>query len=233
MLSHVILNKFLVASVEQIQDNNVIVVRMKVVIVSDTHYYYPDLYPGELLIHCGDGTFEGNRREVFALLSWLGKQPFRHKSFVPGNHDLLFQKADDVWLNSLVKEAGITVLIDNETIIDGIKIYGSPWVPSNSQFAFVGPDKLLKQKWDNIPKDVEILVTHGPPHTVLDQNASGKHCGSRSLLAAIAKLKPTYHFFGHIHESYGSYHNGDTKFVNAALSDKSYNLRNTPVVLEI
>lgn len=206
---------------------------MKVVILSDTHFYYPELSPGDLLIHCGDGTYEGNRKEVFALVSWLASQPFKHKIFVPGNHDLLFQQTEDAWLNSLIEEAGITVLIDRSIIVDGVTIYGSPWVPSLSNYAFVGPDKVLKRNWDKIPKALDILVTHSPPHTVLDRNASGKQCGSKTLLAAVNKVKPKHHFFGHIHESYGKHHNGTTHFVNAALSDVSYNLKNAPVQLLI
>lgn len=53
-----------------------------------------------------------------------------------------------------------------------------------------------------IPDDVDIVMTHGPPHGILDWCAQG-NVGCPNLLQAIRRAKPTMHCFGHIHEGHG------------------------------
>ena len=36
--------------------------------------------------------------------------------------------------------------------------------------------------WDKIPKDTDILITHGPPYKLLDQTITGIDAGCRDLL---------------------------------------------------
>lgn len=56
-------------------------------------------------------------------------------------------------------------------------------------------------KWDLIPADVDVLMTHGPPLGHGDQCESGLRAGCLQLLDTIQqRVKPQYHIFGHIHE---------------------------------
>jgi hypothetical protein len=50
-------------------------------------------------------------------------------------------------------------------IIEGVKIYGSPWLPSYHDWAFnlERGGEVLKQKWEQIPNGTDVLITHGPP----------------------------------------------------------------------
>ena len=32
----------------------------------------------------------------------------------------------------------------------------------------------MKKAWDGVPKDINILVTHGPPHGILDKSLYGQ-----------------------------------------------------------
>ena len=83
-----------------------------------------------------------------------------------------------------------------------------------------------------IPKDTDILVTHGPPLGVCDMNLAKQHCGCPELLAVVNKFKPRIHLFGHNHEGYGTLITDDTLFINAASIDKvTKKLTNEPVVI--
>ena len=97
-----------------------------------------------------------------------------------------------------------------------LKIWGSPWT---LKFEGMNPrcmaftcdtEEELAEKWALIPDDVDILVTHGPPRSVLDWNNSGNNYGSRSLLRHATSLPNLKLFvFGHIHEAYGLYNPKD------------------------
>ncbi|KXH60858.1 metallophosphoesterase domain-containing protein [Colletotrichum nymphaeae SA-01] len=63
-----------------------------VVCVSDTHNTKPRLPPGDILVHAGDLTASGTRRELQAALGWIRAQPHRFKVVVAGNHDLCLDK---------------------------------------------------------------------------------------------------------------------------------------------
>ena len=51
---------------------------------------------------------------------------------------------------------------------------------------------------EDIPKDLDILVTHMPPYGILDEEM-----GSLEILNFVLKSKPKYHLFGHIHATAG------------------------------
>lgn len=54
-----------------------------------------------------------------------------------------------------------------------------------------------------IPSDVDILLTHGPPHLLggLDVVHSGQQVGCQELRRRLqeGEIKPRIHVFGHIH----------------------------------
>lgn len=56
-------------------------------------------------------------------------------------------------------------------------------------------------KWDMIPSDTDILVTHTPPVGHGDLCCTGVRAGCVELLSTVQnRVKPKYHVFGHIHE---------------------------------
>lgn len=208
---------------------------MRLVILSDTHGFHDRISvpPGDVLIHCGDATAFGTIQEVSAFNVWLGKQPHSYKIFVPGNHDRLFEQISDPRLFL----TNASVLIDEEIVIRKVKIYGSPWQPEFCNWAFNLPrGKELEKKWDKIPRDTDVLITHGPPYGILDtvrKSDRANHLGCEELRLVVDRIKPKIHVFGHIHGSFGRYSNGSTQFVNASICTESYAPVNLPTVIDL
>lgn len=187
---------------------------MRFVAISDTHGrqgQYLTVPDGDVFIHAGDFTRMGNEWEVQAFAYWLAQLPHRHKIVVAGNHDHAF---DPAFTNLIgVREAeqrladvGATYLHDSGVVLDGIPIWGSPYQPTYGRnWAFnrdIGPD--LKIHWDLIPAGTQVLVTHGPPLGHGDFVPRGVHAGCPDLLAALSRVRPVYHVFGHVHEGHGA-----------------------------
>ena len=93
-----------------------------------------------------------------------------------------------------------------------------------------GPE--IKTMWDLIPDSTDILVTHGPPHGILDSVVHGAtvtHVGCEELTLAVQRIKPKVHVFGHVHEGYGMQEINGTIFVNASHVDERYRPVNKPI----
>jgi Icc-related predicted phosphoesterase len=62
----------------------------------------------------------------------------------------------------------------------------------------------LFEKYSYIPKDVDILVSHGPPFGYGDRPYNRtKHVGSELLLERLEHISPKVHIFGHVHAGGG------------------------------
>lgn len=48
------------------------------------------------------------------------------------------------------------------------------------------------------------MLTHGPPHQILDRTHRGDAVGCANLFRAAARVRPRLHCFGHIHEGWGA-----------------------------
>ena len=95
----------------------------------------------------------------------------------------------------------------------------------------------IRKHWDRIPNDTDILVTHGPPHGILDRNEENACCGCQDLLDAVLRIRPKLHVFGHIHPGNGTYRyqdeHGETIFVNAAMVNDHLEVVNEPIVIDL
>jgi Icc-related predicted phosphoesterase len=206
---------------------------MRVVLISDTHNRHAELTvpEGDLLLHGGDFTMRGTEREISAFDEWLASLPHRDKVVIAGNHDRLFEEEPRI-ARSLIRHA--EYLQDSGITIGGISIWGSPWQPWFMDWAFnLRHAAELRAVWEKIPAATSILLTHGPPHGILDRVIHGKEVGCGELLAAVARVRPRFHLFGHIHEGYGREVRDGTTFINASSCDERYRAVNVPVVLEL
>lgn len=200
---------------------------MKLALFSDTHALHGQINipDAEILIFAGDMTHCRTARDVSNFNSFLKSLPHRHKIVVGGNHDHRLAR-DQEKAKLLLSEA--IYLLDDFVVIAGITIYGAPWQPifnDRACDAFALPrGKALKEKWDMIPADVDILVTHTPPAGILDQNGPVCH-GCSDLTAAVAVIKPKYHIFGHIHSHHGMVKYGSTRYINCNVQGENGSLR--------
>lgn len=106
------------------------------------------------------------------------------------------------------QEDGIHLLIDEGTyhfvLPSGAKltVFASPWTPVHGQSGF---QYAKNQHEFPILKGTDVVITHGPPFSILDKTAqTGKMVGCKRLLRAVARAKPQVHCFGHIHECSGA-----------------------------
>lgn len=205
---------------------------MRLVCLSDTHgrhdVHVPD---GDVLVHAGDLTGSGSLAEIAKAHAWLADLPHAHKVVIAGNHDHGFQRTPD---EARALMTGVTYLEDEGVAIEGVRFYGSPWQPWFFDWAFNlqrGPD--LAAVWARIPDDTDVLVTHGPPRGILDRIHSGLEVGCDDLRAAVARVRPTVHVFGHIHEAYGELERDGTRFVNASTCTLRYEPTQPPIVVDL
>jgi len=214
---------------------------MRVVCLSDTHTYHDQVKvpDGDILIHAGDFTYDGRPADVFAFLKWLSGQPHRHKIFIAGNHDVLFEKNPELMM-SMVKDVveehpEVIYLQDQEATVEGLRIYGSPWQPFFQNWAFNIPRGQLWTKWKDIPDGLDILVTHGPPSGDLGGVLPKfkEEVGDPELLERIQQARPRLHVCGHIHCGHGRRERFGIIFVNAAICDEAYDPVESPIVVDL
>ena len=207
--------------------------------ISDTHGHYPKLEGDDLLIVAGDLTARDKPIEYGHFGCWLQRQKYKKKIIIAGNHDNYFQRKGFEFVKDIYGSINVDYLCDSGTEFDGLKIWGSPWSllfeGINPECkAFTGSESDLKKKFDLIPDDIDILITHSPPYGILDWNYEGKNCGSKSLLAKVGLMEtpPKLWVCGHIHEAYGEdlpIRQKSCKMVNASHVNEHYKPVNKPV----
>jgi Icc-related predicted phosphoesterase len=201
---------------------------MKMTIISDTHCKHKQitnqLSGGDIIIHSGDISSVGYKHEIVDFCKWFDNLDYDFKIFIAGNHELTFQDNPDMVSEIINSYKNISYLEDDFLTIDDIKIWGSPWTPVFYNWAFNGTADELEQKWETIPNDVNIVITHGPVFGHLDKilGESGNNLGCYSLAQKLSKIKPKMHICGHIHSGYGyKYYNG-THFFNGSVLDERH-----------
>ncbi len=220
---------------------------MKITFISDTHTRHrdveADLPGGDLLIHAGDFMNSGyHKEEATEFFTWFdGIKGYDKKIFIAGNHDRIMQMQPEWATDTLTEYKTIDYLRDEgfayyDMDMDrSTKIYGSPWQPEFFNWAFNLPrnGEEMKAKWDAIPDDTDILITHGPPYGYLDVPGGKKfQVGCELLRERVDAMQPKIHVFGHIHGSAGYYFNGHTHFINASVLDERYTYTNLPLTFE-
>jgi predicted phosphohydrolase len=237
--------------------------KIRFVCLSDTHSTIENLRsfvpPGDVLLHAGDFTELGFPKEINEFNYFLGKLPHKVKVVIAGNHDLTLDddlvthkrqelnmrfdvktKIFEDYLEKLkVKSSrelltNCIYLLDSHIHVCGIKIYGSPWQPEFGGWAFNLPrGAACLDKWNKIPEDTDILMTHGPPIGYGDLCFSKQRAGCVELLNIIqTRVKPKYHLFGHIHEAYGMTTDGQTVFINGSNCTLRYKPDNRPIIFD-
>ena len=217
---------------------------MKITFISDTHTKHRqlDLPGGDLLIHAGDIMNSGySSYEIQDFCKWFEAQDYDVCAFIAGNHDRMFENEPEK-VAEIVNSYGVDYMQDSGFEYglfpdEMVKIYGSPWQPEFCNWAFNLPRRGdgLMAKWGAIPKDTDILITHGPPQGHLDISGPPHNVGDLGcelLRVKVDEQPPKIHVFGHIHGSYGyKFHNG-THFINASVLNERYDQVNEPLTID-
>lgn len=208
---------------------------MKLVCISDTHGKHgrmPELPDGDVLIVAGDISNVGTREQIIQFNDWIQHRPHKHKLVIAGNHDWYFYRKPE---KARALMTNCTYLQDESVVIDGVKFYGSPWQPTFYNWAFnLDRGEPLREVWNKIPDDTDILITHGPPAGKLDAAMDGRGTGCVDLNDRVFKVRPKVHIFGHIHECYGTLDIGSsTLYVNASVCTRQYIPSNSAIVVDI
>lgn len=218
---------------------------MKITFISDTHTKHNQLNEilpgGDIIIHAGDISSMGYKHEIQQFLKWYNNlDNYTHKIFIAGNHDWGFEREPKMCKELLDFYDKVIYLEDNLELIgdnyqDTIKIWGSPWQPEFYNWAFNLPrgGEKLKEKWDLIPNDIDILITHGPAYGKVDTIIGQyNNLGCELLSEKINQIKPKIHVCGHIHSGRGyKYHEG-THFINASVLDERYYVSYKPFTID-
>lgn len=229
---------------------------MRITFISDTHNKHKqitsDLVGGDLLIHAGDISSVGHKHQIENFCKWFdGLDNYDFKLFIAGNHDwgfidqeifkvhgsVLIPKSTEEILNRFgdfdyLRDSSVDIQISEEK---SIKVWGSPWQPEFYDWAFNlprGGDE-LKSRWNNIPGDVDILITHGPAYGYLDKVIGrNDNLGCELLVERIKEIKPKIHVCGHIHSGRGYVFDGDTHYINASVLNEDYVYEYMPLTVD-
>jgi len=225
----------------------------KILCISDTHGKHNQiplewLEEADIIIHAGDISNVGGLREIENFCEWFSSlSQYKHKIFIAGNHDFGFEK-DPIDATRIVKEyPNIIYLEDSSVAVEGLKIYGTPRQTEFFNWAFnLERGSEILEKWNIIPLNTDILITHGPAYGECDwvvprKKHGGEHVkftdggcvGCEDLLDIILnKVCPKFHISGHIHSAHGESFKGNTHFINASTLNERYEVQYKPIIFE-
>jgi Icc-related predicted phosphoesterase len=217
----------------------------RITAISDTHNKHKQITSflpgGDILIHSGDISSMGHKHEIQSFCDWFDKiDNYDLKVFIAGNHDYGFEKRVSETMEIVNSYKWITYLQDDwvgfqKNDLKEIRIWGSPWQPEFYNWAFNLPRNGagLMSKWEMIPEDTDILITHGPACGYVDTIIGEyNHLGCELLTDRIGVVKPDIHICGHIHSGYGYATNGKTHFINASVLSEGYYFTQKPITFD-
>lgn len=230
---------------------------MKIYAISDMHGQLEGLDPKGMDLVLIAGDFARLERLDFIgvcnqadwvqrkFCAWCANYPQTQFRLIPGNHDIFAQEPQS--LAQVKWPSNVKLLIDEEDEVDGLRLYGSPWVPHiNGCWAFEAPPDgdCLERHFAAIPEGLDILLTHTPPkirHQKLDVSidTNSPHFGSVELMEALCRAQPRYALCGHIHsgdhKEYEFAHlNGETTVIrNVSRLNEDYCIAYEPFVFEL
>lgn len=154
----------------------------------------------EMLIISGDLSNRGSMIEIQVVLDKISKSKFKYKIIVFGNHDIEAE-FNIPYIKNKYKNI---IFLNNEIVdIEGLKIYGTPYVKAFCFWGFQCYTSDEKQKYTVPTEEVDVIVTHEPPsHKDLSYLPFNEDIGNRHLRIYIEETeKVKYIICGHVHEN--------------------------------
>ena len=200
----------------------------RIAVLSDLHGHFPEVPECDVLLLAGDYALASvdrdtgqldmrlQKKQHYDLGMWLSRLVERGTIpiGVAGNHDFLLEA------NKYATELPWVYLEDSMTVVNGLKVWGSPWQPWLGGWAFNAPEddpteNFLADKFSLIPDDTDIILAHTPPAGFKDKYR-GAHKGSIALNEACERVAPKLLVCGHIHNP------GIEQIENTVLVNASY-----------
>ncbi|CZT49337.1 related to phosphoesterases [Rhynchosporium secalis] len=207
--------------------------RTRFVCISDTHNACPGgafkLPKGDVLIHAGDMTNQGSYLELKRTIDWLEEADFEKKIVIAGNHDITLDtefyaqhghnfhnqtSQDPVQCQELLERSSTITWLRHESAVIKLtfptgprtrfKIFGSPYSPAEGLWAFGYCGDEAEGLWSQIPLDADIVLTHTPPRSHLDERKGQTPVGCVSLRKALWRVRPRLAICGHVHDGRGA-----------------------------
>lgn len=223
---------------------------MKICAISDTHGQRIDIPECDILLHCGDISPMADHSFVYQkqwffddFIPQLKELPAKQIVFCGGNHDFyLWEACRSQDENKIHKALPLNChyLRDNEVVINGLRIYGTPWIPVLENWAFYLPQEGAAAQYASMSEGLDIVISHGPPHgacdTILEYNLHAR-LGSMGLFDRVREVKPKYVFCGHIHSGRHEWEplcfEHPTRVRNVSVLNEEYEKAYEPYVMEI
>ena len=199
------------------------------------------------------------------FVPWVESLPCKKFIIVAGNHDFFLQNihrrlidesdgyrrytwrsASDVMKKLLPgnlrgKYNKLVYLCDSSYEYEGHRFYGTPWIGDLSNWAFYQDNDTLMEKYKNIPKQCDVIITHMPPKIeglgeVIQGGCfnTGTDYGSPELAEVLKTRDFKYALCGHVHS--GQHLPVDLdgkKLVNVSLKNEDYKENHYPFEFEI
>ena len=129
------------------------------------------------------------------------------------------------------------IYLENEGIeILGLKFYGTPLSlmdkddKSRNKAFCLEKEEELREKYENIPYDVDVMISHYPPY--LHSDGAG-NIGSKALINKLeVDVQPNVCVFGHITSCHGvtRQSNMDAAFINATCANEESQIDKKPIM---
>ena len=228
---------------------------MRVCALSDLHGTLPIIEPCELVIIAGDIVPLAIQRNYIKSEDWfyttfnnyIKQLPCDKVIIVAGNHDFYLEKCPLTAINLVEWTNGKCTYL-KDTLYHYIsaegkeyKIYGTPWCHRFGNWAFMTDNTKLEHIYNDIPYDLDILITHDTPSIGdLDLlppsqwNPDWLKAGNVPLAHTITITQPNIVFCGHLHQCKEKYYKYDTtEIYNVSILDNKYNYIYEPFYIEI
>lgn len=231
---------------------------MKCICLSDLHgtlLPVEDYFePCELVCICGDISplnIQANHKKMRKWLvndfkPWCESLPCNKVIFIAGNHDDICKNLDFMYAQ-FPKEGKVTYLFHESYIYTSSEgkeysIFGTPYCKLFGNWAFMEMDDVLDKLYQDIPENLDILMTHDAPYGVSDIILQedcpwydGKtHIGNKPLSQEILRKTPKVVLHGHLHSTSRIFEEwGYSKVANCSIKDEKYNPVYNPLIIEI
>lgn len=181
---------------------------LKVIAISDFHSTpLSQILSGveaDLLLIAGDWSYKATWQEIANFKADLieVRDQFDQIVMIHGNHELgieAFPYVSEV----IERDTGVRVLQESGFEFKGRTFWGSPATPYFGGWAFnYQRGEEIARIWEQIPENLDVLLTHGPPYGILDTLVwNGEHVGCEELRKRLDTMEnpPKAVVFGHIH----------------------------------